>query len=101
MINPLDNLGKIRKFTGVNIDQTQFFNHVHCETYSNKIVRHHNWQHKKTRAVPIPMKTDVDYQTRIQVDEGPESLKKQQQLEKQMGFSYRKCIGELIYALTI
>ena len=47
------------------------------------------------------METDIEYQTRIQLDEGPESLKEQQQLEKQMGFSYRQCIGKLIYALTI
>ena len=47
------------------------------------------------------MRTDVDYQTKIQLDEGPETLKEQKQLEKRMGFSYRQCIGELIYALTI
>ena len=84
MINPLNNLGTIRKFNGVNIDQTESFNHVHCETYINKIVQHHNWQHKKIRAKPIPMKTDVNYQTQIQLDEGPELLKEQQQLENKL-----------------
>ena len=39
MINPLNNLGTIRKFKGVNIDQKQSFNHVHCETYINKIAQ--------------------------------------------------------------
>ena len=101
MINPLNNLGTIRKFNGVNIDQTRSFNHVHCETYIKKIVTHHKWQHEKIRTKPIPMKTDVDYQTRIQLEEGPDSLKEQQNLEKQMGFSYRQYIGELIYVLTI
>ena len=96
MINPLNNLGTIQKFNGVNIDQTQSFNHVHCETYRKKIVHHHKWQHEKIRARPIPMKTDVEYQTRIQLEEGPESLKEQQQLEKLMGFSYQQCIGKLI-----
>ena len=43
MINPLNNLGTIRKFNGVNIDQTQSYNHLHCETYINKIVTHHGW----------------------------------------------------------
>ena len=47
------------------------------------------------------MKTDTAYQTKIQLDEGPESIKEQKQLEKRMGFSYRQCIGKLIYALTI
>ena len=89
MINPLNKLGTIRKFNGVNIDQKRNFNHVHCKTYIKKIVEHHNWQHETMRARPIPMKTDVEYQTRIQLEEGPESLKDQQQLEEQMGFSYR------------
>ena len=38
---------------------------------------------------------------KIQLDEGPELIKEQKQLNKQMGFSYRQCIGELFYALTI
>ena len=101
MINPLNNLGTIRKFNCVNINQTQPFNHVHCETYINKIVQHHNWQNERIRVIPVPMRTDVKYQTKIQLNEGPESVKEQKQLEKQMGFSYQQCIGELIYALTI
>ena len=47
------------------------------------------------------MKTDVEYQTRIQLNEGPKSMKERKQLENQMGFSYRQYIGKLIYALTI
>ena len=101
MINPLNKLGTIRKFNRVNIDQTRSFNHVYCETNINKIVQHHEWQNEKMRVKPIPMKTDVDYQTKIQLEEGPESMKEQKHLERQMGFSYRQYIGELIYALTI
>ena len=87
MINPLKHLGTIWKFHSVNIDQTESFNHVHCETYINKIVKHHNWQHEQTRAKPIPMRIDVDYQTIIQLEEGPKSMKEQKQLEKQMCFT--------------
>ena len=101
MINLLNNLGTIRKFNGVNIDQTQLFNRVHCETYIQKIVKHHDWENERIRVNPVPMRTDVEYQTKIQLDKGPETLKEQKQLEKRMGFSYRQCIGELIYALTI
>ena len=71
MINPLNNLGTIQKFNGVNIDQTQSYNHVHCKTYINKIVEHHDWQHLKTANKPIPKRTDTEYQTRIQLNEGP------------------------------
>ena len=103
MPQQFNNLGTIRKFNGININQTQFFNHVHCETYINKIVKHHNWQNERIRTIPIMMRIDVDYQTRIQLEEGPKWLKERKQLNKQMIFSYRhrQCIGELIYALTI
>ena len=47
------------------------------------------------------MRIDVEYQTKTQPDKGPATLKEQKQLKKRMGFSYRQCIGELIYALTI
>ena len=65
MINPLNNLGTIRKFNGVNIEQTQSYNHVHCKTYINKIVEHHGWQHLETANKPVPMRTDTEYQSRI------------------------------------
>ena len=47
------------------------------------------------------MKTHVNYRTKIQLEEGPDALKEQKHLEKNMGFSYKQCIGELIYVLTI
>ena len=71
MINPLNNLGMIRKFNGVNIDQTSSYNHLYCETYINKTVTHHGWQHLKSANKPILMKTDTKYQTKIQLNEGP------------------------------
>ena len=36
MTNPLDQLGTIRKFNGVNVEQTRYYNHVHCATYIEK-----------------------------------------------------------------
>ena len=69
MINPLNYLQTIQKLNGINIDQTQSFNHVHCKTYIDKIVRHHNWQNKLTHVKTIPMRTYVDYQTKIQLKE--------------------------------
>ena len=103
MFNPLNNLGTIRKFSRVNIDQTSSYNHLYCETYINKTVTHHGWQHLKSANKPIlmKMKTDTIYQTKIQLDDVPKYIKEQKQLEKRMGYSYQQCIGKLIYALTI
>ena len=39
-------------------------------------------QNERIRVKPIPMRTDVEYKTKIHIDEGPESLKERKQLEK-------------------
>jgi hypothetical protein len=101
MTNPLDQLGTIRKFNGGNVEQTRYYNHVHCQTYIEKIVSHHGWDKLKIRSPPTPMKSDSEYQVDIQTSRGPESLKEQKELERRMGLSYRQTIGELVYALTV
>jgi hypothetical protein len=84
----------------VNVEQTRYHNHVHCETYIGKVVSHHGWEKLKTRSPPIPTKSDWKFQADIQTSRGPESIEEQKELERRMGFSYRQTIGELIYALT-
>jgi hypothetical protein len=101
MANPLNDLGIIKRFNGVDILQTRHYVKVHCETYIGRIVTHHGWQNEKAANLPLPMKTDTAYQAMIQLAEGPEDPKEQQNLENAMGFSYRQGIGELIFALTI
>jgi hypothetical protein len=100
MTNPLDQLGRIQKFNGVNVEQTRYYNHVHCETYTGKIVSsHHGWDKLKSRSPPAPMKSDSKFQADIQMSRGPESIREQQnESERRMGISYRQTIGELIYA---
>jgi hypothetical protein len=58
MTNPLNQLGTTRKFNGVNVEQTRYFNYVHCQTYIEKIVSHHGWDKLKIRSPPTPMKID-------------------------------------------
>jgi hypothetical protein len=87
-------------FNGVNVEQTRYYNHIHCATYIEKIVSHHGWVNLNIRSPPMPMQSDSKYQADIQTSRGPESIKEQKELEKRMRFSYRQTIGELIYALT-
>ena len=101
MANPLNDLGIIKRFNGVDILQTRHYVKVHCETYIIRIVEHHGWTTEKAANLPLPMKSDSTYQAILQLAEGPESIKEQLQLEETMGFSYRQGIGELIFALTI
>ena len=101
MTNPLNKLGTIRRFNGVNLEQTRYCNHVHYATYIEKIVSHHGWDKLTIRSLPTPMKSDSNYQVDIQMkSRGHELIKEQKELEKRMGFSYRQTIG-LIYALTV
>jgi hypothetical protein len=101
MTNPFNQLGTIRKFDGVNVEQTRYYNHVHCQTYIEKIVSHHGWDKLKNRSPTTPMKSDSKYQVDIQTSRGPESLKEQKELERRMRFSYRQTISGLIYALIV
>jgi hypothetical protein len=101
MANPLNDLGIIKRFNGVDIEQTRHYVKVHCVKYLERIVTHHGWTNEKAANLPLPMKTDTAYQATLQLADGPEDPKDRQILEDTMGFSYRQCIGELIFALTI
>jgi hypothetical protein len=101
MANPLNDLGIIKRFNGIDIIQTRHYVKVHCEPYITRIIEHHEWMNKKADNLPLPMKSDSTYQAILQLAEGLVSLKDQQQLETTMGFSYRQGIGKLIFALTI
>jgi hypothetical protein len=76
MTNPLNQLGTIRKFNGVNVEQTRYYNHIHCATYIEKIVSHHGWDKLKIQSPPKLMKSDSKYQVDIQTSRGPESIKR-------------------------
>ena len=41
MQNPLNDLGVIKRFNGIDIQQARDFVKISCETYIDKIVSHH------------------------------------------------------------
>ncbi|KAI2502314.1 hypothetical protein MHU86_12118 [Fragilaria crotonensis] len=98
---PLNDLGIIRKFNGVNVLQTRWYIKISCEDYILKILLHHNWQDLKASNLPIPMRQDCKYQRELELAIRPDSPHAQQQVQNQAGFSYRMTIGELIYALVV
>lgn len=101
MSNPLNELGYISKFNGLNIHQTNTYNHLSCETYINKIISHHGWTLEEIPDRPTPMKSYTAYQTEIQIQQGSQDPAVAQKLERKMKLNYRQGIGELIFALTI
>jgi hypothetical protein len=101
MQNPLNDLGVIKRFNGIDILQTRDFVKISCETYIDKIVSHHNWQHEVASNQPIPMRADSESLRKLELSKGPEDPVEAQALETEMGFSYRQAIGELIFAMTV
>jgi hypothetical protein len=101
MVYPLNELGVIKRFNGLDIQQTRHYVKISCQTYIGKTVEHHKWQQEHTANLPIPMRNDSTYLANLELSYGPEDVKEQQELETQMGCSYRQAIGELIFAMTI
>ena len=96
-------LGTIERFNGVDVLQTKHFIKLYNNTYINKILQRHDWIHQEQlpplHNLPLPMKSDTQYQRNLEQQPIP-TEKEIQQLEKEMGFGYRQAIGELIYALV-
>ena len=78
---PLNTFGLIRNFNGVDIEQTRNYNKVHCATYINKIVTHHEWQNETMRKNPTLIKTYNSYQRDLQEATGPIDPAEQKALE--------------------
>lgn len=43
MTFPLNELGVIQKFNGLNRIQAKHYTHLHCKRYIDQIVEHHGW----------------------------------------------------------
>ena len=101
MTNELHDLGIIKRFNGMDVQQTRDYNKISCHTYIDKVIEHHRWQDEKAAKLPLPMRTDSKYLAELELSYGPEDPKEQQELEKQMGFNYRQVIGEAIFAMML
>jgi hypothetical protein len=101
MTNELNDLGVIKRFNGMDIDQTRHYVRLSCHTYIDKIISHHSWEHEKHANKPIPMRNDSTYLAELELTEGPSDPADQRALEQQMGFNYRQVIGEAIFAMTL
>ena len=101
LLVPLNHLGLIKKFNGVDILQTRDYVKVSCESYINKIIEHHGWNDLPAANKPIPMRSDPKYVAMLETADTPTTDKERKDLEKQMGFSYRSIVGELVFAMVI
>jgi hypothetical protein len=100
MTNPLNDLGIIKRFNGVDIHQTRHYIKLSAKTYIETVMERHGWDKITTPAKPVPMQQDSSYHKELEETEGPDDPREQQLLEETMGFKYRQLIGEMIFAMT-
>jgi hypothetical protein len=100
LIVPLNDLGQIQKFNGVNILQTKHYIKISCEDYLQKILSQHEWHTLPAAQKPVPMQSNSQHQAQLETQPiHAINPKDQVDYQNQAGFSYRAAIGELIYAL--
>ena len=97
---PLNDLGIIKKFNGIDVTQARDYVKISCETFLDKVLDQHGWQETITQHNPIPMRDDNTYQQQLEIAELPTTIQQQQQLRDE-NFNYRQVIGEAIYAMTV
>ena len=97
---PLNDLGIIKKFNGIDVTQARDYVKISCETFLDKVLDQHGWQETITQHNPIPMGDDNTNQHQLEITELPTTVQQQQQLCNE-NFNHCQVIGEAIYAMTV
>jgi hypothetical protein len=97
---PLNDLGTLNKFNGLDILQTRDYVKIYCESFLDKVLKGHGWEETIEQHNPIPMRNDTAYQAQLESATLPSTPEEQKQLQDE-NFNYRQAIGEAIYAMTI
>ena len=63
---PLNHLGVIAKFDGIDVLQTRGHIKISCQTYLDKVLDSHKWQESEPGLNPIPMRNDSVYQSALE-----------------------------------
>ena len=98
---PLKYQGIISYFNGVTISQSKDYININCSQYLEREFERHRWTMigHCTTVKSTPMTYDKRLISEIELTKGPTTEHEAVQLQKEMGFSYRAAIGELVYAL--
>jgi hypothetical protein len=85
-------------YNGVDLLQTRDYAKIHCETYIDRLIASHGWDGETRKSDKnIPMVESI--LPKLYGSVGPqEGTTEHKALEDRMGFSFRKLLGELLYA---
>jgi hypothetical protein len=100
---PIKRLGLLELYNGTNIEQTRDYIRLHSTSYIDKILAANTWIGESARARvdrPVRMNGTSDALQHLDTSPVPSSDSERESLERSMGFSYRKAIGILIWAMV-
>ena len=94
-------LGTIGRFNGMDIEQTKWYVKIHSERYINKMLQEHGWTHQGPKPImPIPLPAEPEFVKQLETATPPNNATEQEQLKKEMGFNYRKVVGEALWPMV-
>ncbi|KAI2505530.1 hypothetical protein MHU86_8866 [Fragilaria crotonensis] len=98
--------GLLASFNGVDVEQTDRYIKITCESYIDKLLAHYGWSAAGTRDTdmkPIePLASSTLQQMFVEYESAPANGSPEHALvESAAGFSYRSVLGALIYAYVV
>ena len=78
--------GRITRHNGIDIQQSQHGIKIYANTYLQKIISTKSFDLKTTQNRPIPMCSDKNNNSKLELTIGPEDETKQKSLQDQAGF---------------
>jgi hypothetical protein len=98
---PIKRQGIITLFNGLDVQQSRWYIKISVQTYLTKTLLPYfnDWLEIPTTPMPVPLGTNEKFHRDLYKAKGNPDAKAQAALAKQMGFGYRKAIGELIWPM--
>jgi hypothetical protein len=95
--------GLVESFNGVDVLQTQHYIKLSCSTYIRRLLAAHHWStpqatESKIGSCPFEPFPESDHHAVYTTPGFAENTVEYASLAKEMGFSYRTLLGELLYA---
>jgi len=93
-------LGIIDRFNGMDIHQTRDYVKLTCTKYLQKVIKNHRTLlTEPVNILPVPLHADSNFTKQLEQAPLPNTMEDKLRLKQQMGFNYRKIIGEVIYPM--
>jgi len=100
---PIKRQGLLTLYNGIDVHQSRWYIKLSVESYLTKKLAPYfaaGWLDIPTTPMPTPLGANEPFLRRLYEAKGDPDPTIQAKLAKQMGFKYRKAIGELIWPMT-